>query len=61
MTMANSAKQILLPIWHEISKDDVVAHSPSLADKVALRTSDLAIEEIADEIAAVIFDPPPPD
>ena len=61
VTMANSAKQVLLPIWHEISKDEVVAHSPSLADKVALRTSDFAVEEIADEIAAVIFDQPLPD
>ena len=61
VTMANSAKQILLPIWHEISKDEVIAQSPSLADKVALRTSDLAIDEIADEIAAVIFDQRLPD
>ena len=58
VTMANSAKQILLPIWHEISKDEVIAHSPSLADKVALRTSDVAVDEMADEIAAVIFDQP---
>ena len=56
VTMAVGEKQILLPIWHEISKDEVVAHSPSLADKVALRTSDYGIEEIADEIAAVIAD-----
>ena len=61
VTMANSAKQILLPIWHEISKDEVIAQSPSLADKVALRTSDLAIDEMANEIAAVIFDQRLPD
>jgi hypothetical protein len=28
--------------------------SPSLADKLALRTSDSAVEEIASEIAAVV-------
>ena len=56
VTRANSDKQILLPIWHEIAKDEVIARSPSLADKVALRTSDHGIEEIADEIATVISD-----
>ena len=56
VTMAVGGKQILLPIWHEISMDEVVAQSPSLADRVALRTSDFGIDEIADEIAAVIAD-----
>ena len=54
VTRTNSDQQILLPIWHEISKDEVIAHSASLADRVALRTSDHGINEIADEIASVI-------
>ena len=54
VTMAVGERQVLLPIWHEVSKDEVVSHSPSLADKVALRTADYSIAEIADEIAAVI-------
>jgi hypothetical protein len=54
VTMSVSGKQVLLPLWHEISKDDVMHQSPSLADKVALRTSDYGIDEIAEEIAAVI-------
>jgi len=54
VTMSVGGKQVLLPIWHDISKDEVVRQSPSLADKVALRTSDYSIAEIADEIAAVI-------
>lgn len=56
VTMAMTGKQIILPLWHEISKDDVVRQSPSLADKVALRTSDYTIQQIADEIAAVVLD-----
>lgn len=56
VTMSVSGAQVLLPIWHEISKDEVIGHSPSLADRVALRTSDLSVDEIADEIAAVIHD-----
>lgn len=54
VTMSVSGQQVLLPLWHNISKDEVVRASPSLADKVALRTSDYSIEEIAGEIAAVI-------
>jgi hypothetical protein len=54
VTMSVSGKQVLLPLWHEISKDEVMSQSPSLADKVALRTSDYSVEEIAEEIAAVV-------
>ncbi len=54
VTRVTDGKQVLLPIWHEVSKDEVVAQSPSLADKVALRKSDLGIDEMADEIASVI-------
>jgi hypothetical protein len=46
--------QVILPVWHEISKDEIIRRSPSLADKLALRTSDATIEEIAEEIAAVV-------
>lgn len=54
VTMAVSGKQVLLPLWHGISKDEVVRQSPSLADKVALRTADYTIEDIAEEITSVI-------
>ncbi len=54
VTMAVSGKQVLLPLWHGISKDEVVSQSPSLADKVALRTADYTIDEIAEEITSVV-------
>jgi hypothetical protein len=54
VTMAVNGQQVTLPLWHEISKDEVIKQSPSLADKVALRTSDYSIEEIAEEIASVV-------
>lgn len=56
VTMSMSGRQVLLPLWHEISKDEVVSASPSLADKVALRTSDYTVEEIASEVASVVRD-----
>lgn len=59
VTMSVSAKQVLLPLWHDISKDEVVQASPSLADKVALRTSDYTVNEIAEQIAAVVHNPAP--
>jgi len=54
VTLAVSGKQVLLPLWHGVSKDEVVRESPSLADKVALRTADYTIDEIAEEITSVV-------
>jgi len=51
VTRSNAGEQNLLPIWHKISKDEVRAQSPSLADKVARSTADFTVDEIADEIA----------
>lgn len=58
VTRAVSGKQVLLPLWHEVSKDEVISYSPSLADKVALRTADYTVAEIAEEVAAVISERP---
>jgi hypothetical protein len=54
VTMSVSGAQVLLPLWHGISKDEVTRQSPSLADKVALRTADYTIDEIAAEITSVV-------
>lgn len=56
ITRANTGEQVLLPIWHNITKKEVIDYSPSLADKVARNTASYTIEEIADEIAEVIKD-----
>lgn len=54
ITRAVSGEQILLPIWHNITKQEVVDFSPSLADKVARNTAVDTVEEMADEIEQVI-------
>jgi len=54
VTKAVTGDQILLPIWHNVSKDEVMAYSPSLADKLARNTATHTIKEIADEIASVV-------
>jgi hypothetical protein len=54
VTRAVTGDQVLLPIWHNISKQEVIDYSPSLADKLARNTAIHTVEEIAQEIAEVI-------
>jgi len=56
ITKSISGQQVVLPIWHDITKQEVIDYSPSLADKVARNTAVYTIEEIAEEIAEVIND-----
>lgn len=49
--------QVILPLWHCITKSEVSNYSLSLADKVARSTADFTIEELAHEIADVIKHP----
>lgn len=51
-----NGEQQLLPIWHKVSKADVMRFSPSLVDKVARSTVDNTPDEIADEIAELLED-----
>lgn len=43
-----------MPVWHEITKQELIDYSPSLADKVARSTGTHTIEEIAAEIIEVV-------
>lgn len=54
VTKAVTGEQVLLPIWHKLSKQEVIAFSPSLADKLARNTATHTIDEIAMEIAELI-------
>ena len=48
-------KKVILPIWHpEFGLDDLIRHSPSLADKRALRASEFSISEIADQLRELV-------
>jgi hypothetical protein len=48
-----SGRDILLPVWHHVSKDEVLAASPLLAGLMAANTALFTIDEIADQIAEV--------
>ena len=54
VTREMTGQQIILPLWHKITKAEVIGYSPSLADKLARNTSDLAVEEIAEEIVGLV-------
>ena len=54
ITRSNEDGQVVLPIWHDVTKQQVIEFSPSVADKVARRTAANTVGEIANEIADVI-------
>lgn len=54
VTRTVSGEQLLLPIWHNITKQEVINFSPSLADKVARSTATHTVAEIAAEIAELL-------
>lgn len=47
-------RKVILPIWHKVSKSEVLSFSPALADKVAINSSLSSMEEIADQILEVV-------
>ena len=58
VTRTVSGDQVLLPVWHNVSKREVMDYAPSLADRVARSTGTHTVEEIAAEIVDVIRNPP---
>lgn len=50
-----NGRKMLLPIWHKVTKSEVIKFSPTLADKVALNSSVYSTEEIAQLISDVVL------
>jgi TIR domain len=50
----NEGTKVILPIWHQVEKQDVLRYSPPLADKLAVSTSKLSAEEVAKRLARVL-------
>ncbi|WP_071146827.1 toll/interleukin-1 receptor domain-containing protein [Bacteroides ihuae] len=46
--------KVILPIWHNVTRDEVLSFSPTLADKVALNTAIYSLQEIANELGKLI-------
>lgn len=47
-------ENVILPIWYNVTKKEVLSYSPILLDKVALSTSNFTIEEIAKKISVIV-------
>ncbi len=46
--------KVILPLWHKVSKNEVIGYSPTLADKVALNTASYTIEELGTALSEVL-------
>ncbi len=47
-------KNVILPVWHEVTEQEVYDYSPSLADKYALNWSAEDKEDIADKLQQAV-------
>lgn len=48
-----SGTKAILPVWHNIDRGGVAAHSPTLADRVAAKSSE-GIEAVAEKVIGVL-------
>jgi len=49
-----AGSKVILPIWHRLTRDEVVAQSPMLADKIALNSSVHSLDEIVEELKLLL-------
>lgn len=49
----SSTSRVVLPVWHNISRDDVAKYSPILADRIAVSTSQ-GLDVVAQHLLSVI-------
>ncbi|MFR1377845.1 MAG: TIR domain-containing protein [Clostridium neonatale] len=51
---ALNGNSVLLPIWHKVTKDEVLNKSATLAGRNALNTAMLSIDEIVEEVKQIL-------
>jgi hypothetical protein len=47
-------RKVILPIWHDISREQILQYSPSLADMLAFESQSLSIEQMVDEFMGLL-------
>ncbi len=52
--MENAQRTRILPIWHDITKDEIEAQSPLLASRLGLNTAISSTREIADQLEIMV-------
>lgn len=50
-------EKLILPVWHELDYEDIVKYSPTLADRVAVKTSE-GMEQVINKIMKVVKNEP---
>ena len=46
--------KMLLPVWHNLTKKDIMAYSPIIASKLAMTTASMTPQEIAKELVTLL-------
>lgn len=49
-----SGRKVILPLWHNVTKEQVTRYSPLLADRAALKTADFTFDEIAQQLEKLV-------
>lgn len=53
-------RKVILPVWHpDMTLEELMEYSPSLADKRALLGSELSVDDIASELAELVLEAEP--
>lgn len=47
--------KVILPLWHKITKDEIISYSPTLADRLALKTATNTVTELAAVLAETVM------
>lgn len=50
----SEGNNLILPIWHNVSQNEVRNFSPSLADLTALKSDNMSIDEIAEQLIELL-------
>jgi hypothetical protein len=53
VTKESNERKVVLPIWHKVTREQVAAFSPMLADKLAANTEQ-GLEEVVTQIIRVV-------
>jgi hypothetical protein len=51
----SEGNKVILPIWHNIKQEDLLAYGPALADRIAKNSRTDAIEEIVKEVQSMLL------
>ena len=60
MALEDGGQKVILPVWHEINKEELTCYSPILADRVAANTDRgiVAVAEAIDRVVSLAVDTP---